>query len=101
MPRPRDVISELHVADLTTFLAVRRAGSVSTAARELGVTPSQVSKAIARLEATLRVRLFSRGARGVAADSGPARRRTGVRAAEEFHLDRPAGAGENPLPRAL
>jgi DNA-binding transcriptional LysR family regulator len=64
--RPRDVISELHVADLTTFLAVRRAGSVSVAARELGVTPSQVSKAVARLETTLRVRLFSRGARGVA-----------------------------------
>jgi DNA-binding transcriptional LysR family regulator len=66
MVRPRDIISELHVADLTTFLAVRRTGSVSGAARELGVTPSQVSKAISRLEATLHVRLFSRGARGVA-----------------------------------
>jgi DNA-binding transcriptional LysR family regulator len=32
----------------------------------LGVTPSQVSKAVARLEAILRVRLFSRGSRGVA-----------------------------------
>lgn len=66
MARPGDVISELRVGDLTTFLAVRRSGSVSGAARELGVTPSQVSKAISRLEATLRVRLFSRGARGVA-----------------------------------
>jgi DNA-binding transcriptional LysR family regulator len=63
---PRDLISDLHVADLVTFLAVRRVGSVSTAARELGVTPSQVSKAVARLEATLGVRLFTRGARGVA-----------------------------------
>ncbi len=66
MARPRDIISEIHVGDLTTFLAVRRSGSVSAAARELGVTPSQVSKAIARLETTLRLRLFSRGARGVA-----------------------------------
>ena len=49
-----------------TFLAVRRSGTVSSAARELGVTPSQVSKAIARLEGSLRVRLFSRGTRGVA-----------------------------------
>jgi DNA-binding transcriptional LysR family regulator len=64
--RPRDIIRALHVADLTTFLAVRRSESVSGAARELGVTPSQVSKAISRLEAALGVRLFSRGARGVA-----------------------------------
>jgi DNA-binding transcriptional LysR family regulator len=61
-----DLLSELRVGDLNTFLAVRRSGSVSAAARELAVTPSQVSKTITRLEAILRVRLFSRGARGVA-----------------------------------
>ncbi len=66
MSNPRGIIRALHVADLTTFLAVRRSESVSAAARELGVTPSQVSKAIARLEGTLGVRLFSRGTRGVA-----------------------------------
>jgi DNA-binding transcriptional LysR family regulator len=70
--RTVDLLSELRVGDLNTFLAVRRSGSVSAAARELSVTPSQVSKAIARLEAILRVRLFSRGARGVAL-SDPAR----------------------------
>jgi DNA-binding transcriptional LysR family regulator len=58
-----DRLGELRLGDLTTFLAVRRAGSISAAARELEVTPSQVSKAIARLEATLRVQLMSRGAR--------------------------------------
>jgi DNA-binding transcriptional LysR family regulator len=63
---PRDVVGELRVGDLTTFLAVRKSGSVSSAAREQGVTPSQVSKAISRLEAILGVRLFSRGSRGVA-----------------------------------
>ena len=66
MPRPRDLVGELRVGDLATFLAVRRSGSVSGAAREQGVTPSQVSKAISRLEAILRIRLFSRGSRGVA-----------------------------------
>jgi len=64
--RPFDVLSELRIADLTTFLAVRRSGSVTGAARVLGVTPSQVSKAISRLETVLGVRLFSRGSRGVA-----------------------------------
>jgi DNA-binding transcriptional LysR family regulator len=66
MPRPQDVVSELRVRDLDTFLAVKRSGSVSSAAREQGVTPSQVSKAISRLEAALRLRLFTRGTRGVA-----------------------------------
>jgi DNA-binding transcriptional LysR family regulator len=66
MPRAAGIISELRVGDLTTFLAVSRSGSVSSAAREQDVTTSQVSKAITRLEATLRARLFSRGARGVA-----------------------------------
>lgn len=66
MANPADVVSELRVGDLKTFLAVKRSGSVSTAAREQGVTPSQVSKAISRLENILHVRLFSRGARGVA-----------------------------------
>jgi DNA-binding transcriptional LysR family regulator len=60
------MVSELRVGDLNTFLAVKRSGSVSVAAREQGVTPSQVSKAISRLETILRVRLFSRGSRGVA-----------------------------------
>ena len=66
MPRPRDLISQINIGDLTTFLAVRRLGTVTGAARELGVTASQVSKAISRLEAALQVRLFSRGVRGVA-----------------------------------
>jgi DNA-binding transcriptional LysR family regulator len=66
VPRPASVLSELRLGDLTTFLAVRRSGSVSSAARELGVTPSQVSKAISRLETLLGIRLLSRSSRGVA-----------------------------------
>ncbi|HLK41457.1 MAG TPA: LysR family transcriptional regulator [Polyangiaceae bacterium] len=59
-------LPELRLADLLTLLAVQRTGSISGAARELRVTPSQVSKAIARLERHFGVRLLSRGARGVA-----------------------------------
>jgi DNA-binding transcriptional LysR family regulator len=57
---------ELRLADLLTLLAVQRTGSISGAAREMRVTPSQVSKAMARLERHFGVRLLSRGARGVA-----------------------------------
>ncbi len=59
-------LNEMRVGDLLTFLAVRRTGSITGAARELRVTPSQVSKAISRLEALLKVRLLSRSSRGVA-----------------------------------
>lgn len=57
--------SELRLPDLSTLVAIVRAGSVSGAARALGVTPSQVSKAIARLEQQLGVRLLLRSAHGV------------------------------------
>jgi DNA-binding transcriptional LysR family regulator len=56
---------ELHLADLSTFLAVVRAGSISSAARGLVVTPSQVSKAVARLEKRFGAHLLQRSARGV------------------------------------
>jgi DNA-binding transcriptional LysR family regulator len=59
-------LPELRLADLVTLLAVQRAASISGAARELRVTPSQVSKAISRLERHFGARLLSRGARGVA-----------------------------------
>ena len=60
-----DSLQDLRVADLVTFLAVHRARSVTAAARVLGVTPSQVSKAVARLESALNVELLVRGPRGV------------------------------------
>jgi DNA-binding transcriptional LysR family regulator len=56
---------DLRLADLNTFLAVQRLGSVTASARQLGVTPSQVSKAVARLEAHLRSALLTRSTRGV------------------------------------
>jgi DNA-binding transcriptional LysR family regulator len=59
--------SDLRIPDVLTFLAVCRLGSVTGAARDLRVTPSQVSKAVARLERHLKRPLLSRKARGVSA----------------------------------
>jgi DNA-binding transcriptional LysR family regulator len=56
---------ELRVGDLTTFLTVHRCASVTGAARVLGTSPSQVSKAIARLERQLQMVLLSRSTHGV------------------------------------
>src|SRR5580693_822211 len=56
---------QLRLADLRTLLVVQRTGSISAAAREVRVTPSQVSKAIARMERYFGVRLLRRGARGI------------------------------------
>ena len=47
-------------AELTVFLSVVEQGSFSAAARKLELSPSAVSKLIARLEARLHVRLFER-----------------------------------------
>jgi DNA-binding transcriptional LysR family regulator len=63
--RTNEHLSDLRLADVMTFLTVLRAGSITGAARELKVTPSQVSKAIARLENQFQATLLSRGARGV------------------------------------
>jgi DNA-binding transcriptional LysR family regulator len=59
--------TDLRIPDVLTFLAVCRLGSVTGAARDLRVTPSQVSKAVARLERHLKRSLLSRKARGVSA----------------------------------
>jgi DNA-binding transcriptional LysR family regulator len=52
--------------DLHAFAAVIQSGSISKAAREIGVTQSALSQMIADLETALRVRLLDRSTRGVA-----------------------------------
>lgn len=49
------------LADIRSFLAVQRYNSVTMAAQELGVSQGQVSKALARLERELNMKLFARG----------------------------------------
>lgn len=56
---------DMRVGDLFTFLSVHRNASITAAARELRVTPSQVSKAITRLEGQLHMKLLARSSRGV------------------------------------
>jgi DNA-binding transcriptional LysR family regulator len=66
-------LDDLRLADVITFLTVRRQGTVTGAARELNVTPSQVSKAVARLEQQLRLNLLNRSSRGVLVSDSAAR----------------------------
>jgi DNA-binding transcriptional LysR family regulator len=51
--------------DVRTFIQVMRVGSLNGAARGMGVEPSRVSKAVARLERRLGLKLPVRTARGV------------------------------------
>ncbi|WP_394835731.1 LysR family transcriptional regulator [Pendulispora rubella] len=53
---------DLRLADIETFIAVCRIQSVSNVARQLGVTPSQVSKAVSRLERQFKMKLVDRRA---------------------------------------
>ncbi|MCV2367802.1 LysR family transcriptional regulator [Roseateles oligotrophus] len=49
--------------DMAMFACVVEAGSFSAAARQMGLSPSAVSRQVARLEALLRVRLLERSTR--------------------------------------
>lgn len=60
-----DKADGLRFDDVVTFLAVHRTRSISAAARQLQVTPSQVSKAVARVEAFVGAQLMTRSAKGV------------------------------------
>src|SRR5216683_6109714 len=111
---------------IDVLAAVVEAGSFVRAARALGLTQSGVSRAVARLEAQLGVRLFDRNARSVvltdegrrfhhavtpllAGISEAAREAAGVgaRARPPARQPRPllrapgAGAAPRPLPRRL
>lgn len=55
----------LRFEDVITFLTVHQTRSISAAARQLQVTPSQVSKAVARLETYVGGQLLARGPRGI------------------------------------
>jgi len=55
----------LRLRDLRVFSAVVKERSISRAAQRLGITQPAVSKVIADLEYTLKVRLFDRSRRGV------------------------------------
>lgn len=60
-----DKLKDLRAGDLMIFLSVARCRSVNGAGRELQLPPSQVSKAIARLEEQLGMTLMVRSTRGI------------------------------------
>lgn len=62
---PSEELGDFRLADVLSLLAVRRWGSLTAAARELKVTPSQISKSVARLEQQLELSLLVRSAQGV------------------------------------
>ncbi len=55
-----------NIADIETFFAVAQGGSFAAAAKRLRLTPSAVSRAIARLEGRLGVVLLRRTTRSLA-----------------------------------
>jgi DNA-binding transcriptional LysR family regulator len=55
-----------HIESIAAFVRVAREGSFSAAARKMGVSPSAISKRIARLESDLGVGLFNRTTRKLA-----------------------------------
>ncbi len=58
-------LADLRAGDVMIFLSVARCQSVNGAARELNIPPSQVSKAVARLEEQLGHNLMVRSTRGI------------------------------------
>lgn len=57
---------QLKLRELHTFSAVAHRGSMAKASADLALTQPAISKTIAEMESTLRVRLFDRTAQGVA-----------------------------------
>lgn len=58
------------LSHLESFVQSAQAGSFSAAARLMGLTPAAVSKNVARLEASLSVRLFQRSTRSLTLTEG-------------------------------
>ena len=97
--------------DMAVFARVVEAGSFSAAARQLGLTPSAVSRQVARLEGALRVRLLERTTRKLKLTDGGAaaysRCQSMVAAAREVwalsdtHTGEPAGMVRMSMPKAV
>lgn len=55
----------MHIEDIEYVIAIAKAGAIGRAAQHLGISQPALSKALARIEADLKTRLFEREARGV------------------------------------
>ena len=99
------------LTDMAVFARVVEAGGFSAAARQLGTTPSAVSRQVARLEGALRVRLLERTTRKVrlteAGTAAYGRCQALVAAAREVwalcdtHTGAPSGLVRMSVPKAV
>jgi len=81
----------MEIEDIQAFVAIADAGGLTPAAGRLGVSKSIVSRRIARLEKSLRARLFSRTTRGAAlTEAGASFREHAIRIAAEADAARDA-----------
>ncbi len=100
-----------NLTDMAAFAQVVDAGSFSAAARQLGLTPSAVSRQVARLESALHLRLLERSTRKLrlteAGSAAYARCQTMVAAAREVmalcdtQAATPRGLVRVSMPKAL
>lgn len=82
------------LSHLESFVRSAEAGSFSAAARRLGLTPAAVSKNVARLEASLGVRLFQRSTRHLVLTEGGERLLREAGGALATLVDAMASAGQ-------
>jgi LysR family transcriptional regulator of abg operon len=65
VPADNQKVSPMQLGQIRAFLAVRDAGSLRAAARQIGLSQPAISKALASLEEDLQAQLFIRTSRGV------------------------------------
>ena len=88
--------------ELSVFLSVVECGSFSAAARALMLSPSAVSKAIARQEARLGVRLFNRNSRSMLPTlEGTALYESGLAVREALEAAETSVSSSNTVPTGL
>ena len=75
---------------ISVFAAIVDAGTFAAAGDRLGMSQPGVSRAIARLEARLKIRLFDRTTRSVSlTDDGPVSSNTSCRISRDWRKPRP------------
>jgi len=91
--KPRDF------SDIWAFVRVVDAGSFSEAARQMGTTKASISKAVARLEAALQVKLLNRSTRRIGlSEAGRDIHQHALRMVDESRAIEAAAAGQQAGP---
>ncbi|WP_019140726.1 LysR family transcriptional regulator [Noviherbaspirillum massiliense] len=92
----------IHTSELVFFSAIVKAGSLSAAARELGLTPPSVSKRLAQMEQRLDVQLFNRTTRRLSlTNEGELYRASAMRLLAELEEMERLVSGNRSAPKGL